>query len=387
MHRDGSEMHQLEQRVMNQKLMMEAVLNAVPAAVVVLDEQGQIVSTNPSFRKMAAELSPNEPLEASIEVLSKALDGPYKQLITERRSFDSKEFSLDFGLSNPRWFSCFGSTIEVNCEEADGFFEQSVRHYVMLMINDISDIRRRQEEVHLNALKALMAEEDLVQGMRETVNGAIHQMQGPVNLMATAVSMLQRRAAEARDDVLLMALEDALKSGRDALESLSHSMPPPLEENKKLVNINELMREALALSTNSLLKQGITVVWKPSLHLPTVLGRERRLRSMLKQLLENAIEAMSDRTIKQRDLTIVTSVDKDTITCEIIDSGSGIPQNLLVKVFEPFFSTKTTSNGCRGMGLPMVHDVVSDHSGTVHIDSQYRLGCRVIVQLPVSSTR
>tara|TARA_R110001583_G_scaffold79375_2_gene214465 strand:- start:22337 stop:23923 length:1587 start_codon:yes stop_codon:yes gene_type:complete len=388
MHRDGSEMHELEQRVMNQKLMMESVLNAVPAAVVVLDEQGRIVSTNPSFRKMATDVAPNEPLEASIEVLSKALDSSYQQLISDRRSFEGKEFSLDFGSSsNPSWFSCFGSTIEVNCEEADGFFEQSVRHYVMLMINDITDIRRRQEEVHLNALKALMAEEDLVQGMRETVNGAIHQMQGPVNVMATAVSMLQRRSADTRDDALLTALEEALQSGRDALDRLSDSMPPPLEENKKLVNINELMREALALSTNNLLKQGITVVWKPSLHLPAVLGRERRLRSMLKQLLDNAIEAMTDRKIKQRDLTIVTSVDKDTITCEIVDSGSGIPQNLLVKVFEPFFSTKATSNGCRGMGLPMVHDVVSDHSGTVHIDSQYQSGCRMIVQLPVSSVR
>ncbi|MAD44846.1 MAG: nitrogen fixation negative regulator NifL [Oceanospirillaceae bacterium] len=388
MHRDGSEMHELEQRLMNQKLMMESILNSVPASVVVLDEEGKIVSANPSFRDLAKELTGDEPLDSAVSIIGKYLGNSYTNLLAEGKSFDDREFSIDHGRSLARWFSGFGTSIDVQCEEADGFFEQTVRHYVLLMINDITDLRRRQEETHLNALKALMAEEDLVQGMRETVNGAIHQMEGPVNLLATAVSMLQRRSEESRDDALLAALEDALTSGRSAMDSMRDSMPPELHESKKPVNVNELLREALALTTERFLGTGVTVEWKPSVHLPAVIGRERRLRSMFKQLIDNAVDAMSERQVKQRELTIITSnEEKDVITCEIIDTGPGIEPDLMMKVFQPFFSTKTSGTGCRGMGLPMVHDVVSDHAGTVRIDDKHKPGCRIIVQIPVTSIR
>lgn len=387
MHRDGSEMHELEQRLMNQKLMTESVLNAVPAAVVVLDEQGRIVSANPSFRALAQNLTGDAPLEAAVGVIGQRLGSSYQKLVNERRSFDDKELTIDHGRSLARWYSCFGTSIDVKCEEADGFFEQAVHHYVLLMINDITDLRKRQEEIHLNALKALMAEEDLVQGMRETVNGAIHQLEGPVNLLTSAINILQRRAAENRDDALLSALEDALHAGQETIDNMRGAMPPPLLESKKPVNINELLREALSLSTERLLTNGITVEWQPALHLPAVIGRERRLRSMFRQLLDNAIDAMSERNIKQRELRITTSAEKDVVTCEIIDSGSGIAPELRVKVFQPFFSTKTAGSGCRGMGLAMVHDVASDHAGTVFIDAEYQPGCRMVVQLPVSSPR
>ena len=388
MHRDGSEMHELEQRLINQKLMMESVLNSVPASVVVLDETGHVVSANPSFRELAKELTDSDSLDAAVDVVSKHLGSSYTNLIDERKSFDDQEFSIDHGRSLARWFSCFGINIDVQGEQADGFFEQTVHHYVLLMINEITDIRRRQEETHLNALKALMAEEDLVQGMRETVNGAIHQMEGPVNLLATAVSMLQRRSAESRDDALLAALEDALASGRGAMDSMRDSMPAEIQESKKPVNINELLREALALSTERFLSAGITVAWQPSVHLPAIIGRERRLRSMFKQLIDNAVDAMSERQVRQRELTIITSdAEKDVVTCEIIDTGSGIDPSLMMKVFQPFFSTKTNGSGCRGMGLPMVHEVVSDHAGTVRIDEKHKPGCRIIVQIPVTSIR
>ncbi|MGB1090749.1 MAG: nitrogen fixation negative regulator NifL, partial [Oceanobacter sp.] len=261
---------------------------------------------------------------------------------------------------------------------------QTIRDYALLMITDVTEMRRRQEEVHLNALKALMAEEDLVQGMRETVNGAIHQLQGPVNLLATAVSMLERRNDE-RDSYLRGALEDALKSGREALASLTGSLPPANEEMKKPVNVNELLREALALSTEPLLMNGITVEWQPSLHLPAVVGQERRLRSMFKQLIINAIEAMSERSVKVRELTIITATEKDGVTIELKDSGPGISAELMVKVFEPFFSTKVGRAGARGMGLPMVQEIANDHSGSVHIDPNYTSGCRFVIHLPLNA--
>lgn len=386
MHRDSTEVHELEQKVLNQKLMIEAVVNSVPSAMVLLDDNNRVVLANPSFKSLAHELAPDEPLESFLEVLNMNMEGCLKALMQERKCFDGAELSIDLGGGSPRWFSCFGTSIEVKNETADGFFEQVITHYSLLMINDVSSLRRRQQETHLNSLKALMTEEDMVQGMRETVNGAIHQLQGPVNLLSAAVNILQRRAGEDKqDEAVLSALEDALQAGQIALDNLQDSLPAALHEAKQPVNINQLIREVISIGAEKLLAQGITVEWNPSLRLPALIGRERRLRSMFKQIFDNAIDAMSNRTVKERELTIITRSEKEMIIIEIGDSGPGISADLHVKVFQPFFSTKANGAGCRGMGLSMVQEIVSDHSGTVYIDPDCRNGCRVIVQLPITS--
>lgn len=385
MHRDCTEMHQLEQRVLNQKLMIEAVINAAPEAMVVLDEQGKVVLSNPSFIAIAAELAPDKTQETLLTILGEKLEGKLEPLLQNSQGFAGKEITIDLGGFSPRYFSCFGTCIDVQGETADGFFEQTVIHYKMLVFNDITEVRKRQRDTHLNALKALMAEQELVQGMRETINGAIFQMQGPVNILGAAINILQRRAVANRDDSVLNALEEAMQAGQLALDNLSAAMPSPPQEAKQPVNINQIIRDAIALSTHALLSQGITVEWKPSLYLPAVIGREQRLLGMFKQLLDNAIEAMSDRKIDYRELSIITFAEKDRVICEITDTGPGIQGDLLVKVFEPFYSTKPPGRSCRGMGLSMVQEIVADHAGTVFIDSTYKGGCRVVIHLPLSS--
>ncbi|MBM97035.1 MAG: nitrogen fixation negative regulator NifL [Oceanospirillaceae bacterium] len=386
MHRDGSDMHQLEQRVINQRQMMESILNAVPSAVVLLDESKSIVSSNPGFMRMASALMPDVPPDALVEMLAFRLGNAFQQLVEDGRSFSDKEFSIDTGAGQPLWYSCFGTRIDIRGEEADGFFEQPVKHCILLMVTDITDMRRRQEEVRLNALKALMAEEDLVQGMREAMNGAIHQLQGPVNLMEMAVNMLDRRN-DSRDSAVLSALQDGLKAGRRALDNLERSIPQDIPESRKPVNVNELLREVLSLSTKRLLSNGITVNWNPSLQLPALIGREQRLRSMFLHLVENAVDAMSGRDVSNRELSIETSSEGERIDITITDTGGGIPVDLQVRVFEPFFTTKTNGQVVRGMGLAMVQDVVTDHSGMVRIDSSYTDGCRILLQLPLNPLR
>lgn len=387
MHRDATEVHKLEQRVLNQKLMIESVINAVPAALVVFDRDGHIELSNACFRQMTNDLVGNQPPEALLHLLLHKLDEFIAPLRAQCQTFECKELIFELGSGRRRWLSCSGTSVDVKGENPDAFFEATLSHYTLLKIDDITEVHRRQEAMQLNTLKALMAEENLVQGMRETLSGAIHQLEGPVNLIAAAVSTLRRRAAAGdRNDLVLAAAEEALSAGRVALDNLSGSMPAPTEESRQPVNINQVLREAISLSTDDLLAQGITIDWKPALQLPAVIGQERRLRSMFKQLLENAVEAMSDRSVRRRELLITTRVEKDFIVCAIHDSGPGIPEALRVKVFQPFFSTKKTHSGFRGMGLPMVQDIVADHAGTVFINAEQAPGCCVTVQLPASKS-
>ncbi|OCR22549.1 histidine kinase [Pseudomonas syringae] len=387
MHRDTSDLHELEQRVSNQRLMIDAVVNAAPAAMAVVDREHQVLLSNPSFCRLSRELTSDGSAESLVTLLRDNLPGPFNDLEQHDKAFGGKEISFDLGGYSPRWLSCHGMAIHIEDERADVFFAPGEDRYLLLTLNDISELRQKQQDSQLNALKALMAEEELLNGMRETFNGAIHRLQGPVNLISAAAHMLERRLGDkAENDAVLKAMLDASAAGMEALESLSGSIPVRMAEAKLPVNINQLIREVITLCTDSLLGQGIIIDWQPAMRLPWVLGAESRLRSMIKQLIENSIDAMSQNQIVRRELFISTRVEnQQVVRMEINDSGPGIPPELMLKVFQPFFSTKPPHKAGRGMGLAVVQEIVTEHAGVVHIDSQYHDGCRVIVELPFSA--
>lgn len=388
MHRDTSDIHELEQRVNNQRLMIEAVVNAAPAAMVVLDRQHRVMLSNPSFCRLARELTGNTDSEGLVALLRENLSAPFAALENQGLSFAGKEISFDLGGRTSRWLSCYGTAIHIESEQGPIPLPQDAEHYLLLTINDISELRQKQEDSRLSALKALMAEEELMDGMRETFNGAIHRLQGPVNLISAATRMLERRLGDqAENDPILAAMREASEAGLEALENLTGSIPIRPEEAKLPVNINQLIREVISMNTDLLLAQGIIVDWQPALRLPWVMGAESGLRSMIKHLIDNAIESMCQSSSHHRELFISTRVENGrSVRLEITDTGPGIPSELAVKVFEPFFSTKPPHRGARGMGLPMVQEIVSKHSGMVHFDTGYQKGCRVIVELPFSAT-
>ncbi len=387
MHRDCSTTHELEQRVNNQRQMIEAVLNATPAAMVLIDHHNRIVLSNPSFRALASEIAPQQRLEQAIITLTSSLGDSFIELRRSGKAFSSREISFDLGGHSQQGYSCHGMSLQMEDEQAASFFSPPESRYDLLIINDITELRQRQQDSHMNALKALLAEEELLDGMRETFNGAIHRLQGPVNLIDAALRMLQRRlGTQADTDPVVLAMREAREAGLQALDSLSASIPQTLPEPKLPANVNQLIREVITLATDRILAQGIVIGWQPALHLPWVMGSERRLRSMLKQLIDNAIEAMSQRNVSHRELYISTQVEKQVVRIAISDTGGGIPEELTFKVFEPFFSTKPPHKGCRGMGLPMVQEIVTEHAGTVFMDRSYRDGCRMIVELPFCAT-
>lgn len=388
MHRDTSDLHELEQRVSNQRLLIDAVVNSAPAAIAMLDHEHRVLLSNPSFSRLARDLTSDGSPENLVALLRDNLPEPFEGLEQHGKHFAGKEISFDLGGRSPRWLSCHGMAVRIQAESADVFFDPGEEHHLLLTLNDISELRQKQQDSQLNALKALMAEQELLDGMRETFNGAIHRLQGPVNLIGAAAHMLQRRLGEeGKDDAVLTALLEASAAGREALESLVGSIPVRVADTKMPVNINQLIREVITLCTDRLLAQGIVVDWQPALRLPWVMGGESGLRSMIKHLVDNAIDAMSQNH-SSRELLIRTCVEnQQVVRLEINDSGPGVAPELMLKVFQPFFSTKAPHKAGRGMGLAMVQEIVNEHAGMVHIDSSYHQGCRVVVELPFSIAR
>lgn len=382
MHRDSSDLHELEQRVNNLSQMISAVINSSPIAMVLLDQNTNVVLMNPAFNRLSGDLAPASTQEGALQQLISLLGEDFLALQNKGKQFTNHEVTFDEGGYSQRWFVCEGIAISIEDEKPDNFFSQPESRHLLLTVNDITELRKRQQDSQLNSLKAVIAEEELLYGIKETFNGAIHSLQGPVNLIGAALNMLERREHSSQDESVLNALRDAQRAGLEALDKLSASIPASQEEAKLPVNINEVIRNVISLSAHKLLSQGIVIEWAPAMHLPSISGREGKLVSAFRQLVDNATEAMSDSKIVDRTIHIRTSNDKNVVRVEITDAGPGIENELRFKIFEPFFSTKIPYKGCRGMGLAMVQETMLEHAGTISVNTKYSKGCSMVVELP-----
>ena len=380
MHRDVTAMHRLECQVKNQKTLLESVIDAAPVVIALLDVDDRVVLDNHEYKKLQADLGMAEPAPMLMSAIRADLE---VEAVAGRRSSGYEFIDLEVridppGGKPPRWFSCSGSRVREDDGEADAFFAGGGRDYLLLVAMEITRLRTQQERVRFADLQAAMAEEDRASALRESLSAATFRLEGPVNMMASVVGMLARRSGET--DPMVLALSDAIGVGQQALTELRAMIPAETREPDGSANVNELLRDALDLATGRLLAAGVRVTWKPQAMLPALHGQPNKLRSLFKALVDNAIEAMSGRGWRERELSVITRARLGSVEVVIEDSGPGIPSALQLKVFEPFYSTKRRH---LGTGLAAAQQVAADHGGTIEIDPVKAAGCRLRVVLPV----
>lgn len=379
-HRDVTEMHRLECRVNNQKALIESVVDSAPVAIALLDGEDCVVLDNHEYKKLMGDLGMTEPASVILDAVRANMGHGLGPARDGTQAFADREIRIERpGGKPPRWFSCTGTWVKSVDEGADAFFGHRDSIYLLLIAKEITQQRAQQEKARIAALQATMAEENRVSGLRESLSAALFQMEGPLNVLASVVAMQERRG---RHDPTAAALGDALHAGQEVLDTLRRAIPERTAEAATAANINELLRDVLDLSTGRLLAAGITINWKPQAVLPAVQAYPVRLRAMFKALVDNALEAMNTKGWNQRELTVTTRSLPGSVEVLVEDSGPGIPAELRLKVFEPFYSTRNSGGHHAGTGLAMAQQVITDHGGTIEIDRSFSGGCRMRVVLP-----
>lgn len=383
MHRDITESYEAEKRVTNQKLLIESVINSSPIAMVVIDNQDRVILDNHMYKALVSDLGKGEPATFFLQLLRQEMGDLWQQIQVHQQGFNNREFRVETrGYQGVRWFSCAGNWFIENEVNADAFFENSSKHYLILTLTDITRQRRQMEELHIQTLKTIMAEDERVRGIRETLLGAMHQIQMPMNQIHAAEQIL-RHKGDAQHSNLLQILQQIQKSGEETVATMQNCIPEILQSAVVPVNLNQILHEVMLLSNQRLLSHDIEVHWQPLADLPTMLGSENRLRILFKQLIDNAIEAMSQADCSDQCLKITTDTDADLVYVCIEDTGPGIPNDKRAKVFEPFYTTRPMGGNQAGMGLVMVKEIINQHQGLINIDTDYEQGCRFIISFPL----
>ncbi|NTV38164.1 MAG: PAS domain-containing protein, partial [Anaerolineales bacterium] len=161
------------------------VVDQLTTAVCITDATARILYVNRAFTEMTGE----EFLPALREVLGEN----FFQDSERAQGFRDHEISFDPGNSGePRWFSCSGVWFREQDSAIAHGSDAAQPTCLLLMANDITSLKRQQEAVGMNAMRALLAEQERVRSMREALQAAIFQMQGPLNLIAAARDLLER---------------------------------------------------------------------------------------------------------------------------------------------------------------------------------------------------
>lgn len=181
------------------------------------------------------------------------------------------------------------------------------------------------------------------------------------------------------DDLELIILDSKEGLGKisrivNSLSIFSHAH----ETEAQLCDINSCLQNTLAIAKNEI-KQKAEVICHFD-QLPKIMVNTQELHQVFLSIIINAVQAIKDEGI----ITIKTWLDENLICILCEDNGAGIPQSIMNRVYEPFFTTKKVGMGT-GLGLTVSYEIIKSHGGHIKIFSEENKGTKVLISLPVSN--
>lgn len=208
-------------------------------------------------------------------------------------------------------------------------------------------------------------------------SGMAHEIGTPMNVILGRAELLMRKAPDERTrrglETIVTQVERITKIMNQLL-SFARKRPAV----RQGVNLEAVMIDVLDVLQERLGKQHIQVIKTVSPHLPKVWADPDHMNQVLLNLILNACQAMSDGGT----LSLTLHPTDDTVELTVQDTGSGISQEQLSKIFDPFFSTKSVGEGT-GLGLTVVHGILQEHQGAIYVTSVPGQGATFIVSLPI----
>lgn len=207
----------------------------------------------------------------------------------------------------------------------------------------------------------------------EMVARVAHEVKNPLQYIGTGVDLLREHVREEPAAGLLRDIRTGVQT-LDAIvqELLDFSRPMRLE--RVPVDLNDLAREA----ASRVVPPEVPVTLDLAPDLPEVQADGYKLRQVIENLLRNAVESLVGPARSNR-IVLATRADEGGVRIGVRDTGVGIAPADIERVFEPFYTSKTSGSG---LGLPVVQRIVEAHGGSVRVESRPGEGTLVEVWLP-----
>jgi PAS domain S-box-containing protein len=376
------------QRLARERSLLETLFNAIEDGVLVVDESGRVLYFNQAVTRLLGLHHPSaegQPISRFLPELD------WASLARADAAGGTRVLRHEFEIHypRPRFLHLYAAPLDGEATGSSG---------LALILHDATEARQRTNEA---------IESERIQALTLLAASVAHEIGNPLNALHIHLQLMEREVrklqsapappsgpasgtrkkpraetvgGDTRDTALkLERYLDVCKGeiGRldyivtQFLQAIRPS-PPQLQPSA----LNDVVHETTELLRPEIENRGITIKQKLARRLPLARLDPAQIKQVLVNLMKNAIQAMT----RGGTLTVQTDPGVDGVVLTVADTGGGIPQEQINRIFEPFYTTKKKGSG---LGLMIVQRIVREHHGRIELESHVGQGTVFRVWLPL----
>jgi two-component system, sporulation sensor kinase E len=366
---DAVNLANLVQRLARERGVFEEIFNTLQEGVLVVRDDGAIEYANASAHRLLG-VGEDELAGQTLWRLVPGLWGSFRVASGDEAAEAAPIATREFELTYPE--------------------PRTVRLYMVPFHAATGTPGRRFAAILSDVTKERQSTEERIESERTSsilllAAGVAHELGNPLNSITIHLQLMERKLKKLRAGKDGESLAESVRVCRDEVARLDgiignfleaiRPRPPDLAET----DLNEVLAEVLKFQHRELADRGV-VVEAEAAGLPLVLADRNQIKQVFFNLTKNAMEAMRPGgTLKIR-----SQADDDSVFLLFADTGSGIKQDDLVKLFQPYHTTKS---GGHGLGLMIVQRIMRAHGGQIGLESKEGVGTIVTLQFPRKDRR
>ncbi|MFP4225240.1 MAG: PAS domain S-box protein, partial [Desulfobacterales bacterium] len=369
---DQTQRYQMEKKLKEAHDFMNKIIQSSPNPIMAADLSGNIIIWNRAAEKTLGYPA-NEVIgrmnitkiypEGVARKIMKMIRGPESGGVGMLRSYPLLYVRRD------------GEVIDGNLSAAMVYDDKGNE---IATVGSFVDLRERIEmEQRLRQTQEQLLHSEKLAAMGRLTSQLAHELNNPIYGIMNTLELLKTEIPpeNKRRKLLDMSLSETVRLADMLRKMLSFSKPE--QEEKSATDVNKILDELIMLHEKQLQEHDIKVHFDLEEGLPPVHASPNQLRQVFLNMIGNARDAMPDGG----SLTIATARDNGQVRIDITDTGSGIKEENLDKIFDSFFTTKASVKGV-GLGLSVCYGFIKEHGGDIRVESTPGSGTTFTITLP-----
>jgi PAS domain S-box-containing protein len=372
---DQTQRKQMEREIRETNDFLNNIIHNSPNAIMAADMKGTILLWNRSAEEILGYKTKN--VVGKLNITKVYPEGMAKKVMGKlRTSANDRKGQLKF---YPVVFVKQDGNIAEGNLSASIVYDEN--NHEIATVGIFMDLKERLEmERRLKTPQEQLLQSEKLAAMGRLTSQIAHELNNPLYGIMNTLELMKTEISpdNSRRKILEMALSETVRLSELLRKMLTFSKPD--QKEKQPVDINIILDEILLLHDKQFRENSIIISMDLSNKLDLVYASKNQLRQVFLNIFHNARDAMPDGGT----LTVKTSVEDEEIVVEISDTGIGIKKANIHKIFDAFFTTKSSVKGV-GLGLSVCYGFIIEHGGDIKVKSEEGIGTNFIITLPVHS--
>ncbi len=361
----------LVQRLARERKMQETVFNTIHDGILVIDSDGTVQYANDAASSIIGLKDGDigvTRLWKMVPDLAQSIDQKTVAGVRKAAPVLSREVELNYPEHRIVRLYMVPIDAQVGHDDSGGY---------VIVISDITEDKVSMEE---------MIESERTSSIVRLAAGVAHELGNPLNSLTIHLQLIERKLKK-------LGLGDDGKKLSESLEVcqgevkrldgiITHFLEAVRPQKPELneLDLVGLVDEVLRVQEAELRDRNLDVNVEVDSELPAILGDRGQIKQVFFNLIKNAMEAME----AGGQLRVVTRKDDDFVYVQFMDTGSGISDEDLSKVFQAYYTTKKEGHG---LGMMIVQRIMREHGGHINLESRQDLGTVITLQFPQQHRR